>query len=1824
MRERFRDTPIQPLAGYGSDSTETTPFETVYSGYRRLPVSPGTGKIGVLLFPQYLPTNDLIYERRVDPTVVTGNGEQIELVNESWPRAQRPPLVNFGGNRVGVVGQTLAFDATESQFDEDVLPTTYQWRLDGRVIGTKSTLYHTFSQPGLYQLACTIQNTTSRRWVRILAEWGESDIDVTSIGSLSGSVESGWQISLSARDTIGVNDLQPYQGIMLYVYDTLDQSWRRQYNINQRALNRRMKSTAELPPDPLWQAVYVGWKEGEESYHVYTEEERNPNALLADPWPAVDFHLDAYLQAQSRYGAPANLGRALAAELSYGNKTHPFGRTRFSETGAAHVTAGMLALAEAYRTCGSWKRAIKRFVDGACGNDDTLGWNTTAGRVFDRWAFLDEVGGVGGAVIAERSGTLLDLGRLRRIPTPGHVLFSGYVDSLGISETANTTTIELKIVNSAEMLNKMYQRVETFWESGVHATSGGTVMGGPPMRAATCVHHLLSTHTNFAEWHDVILDWSGPRFWATTAPEGTTWNAIQGWAGNDYAWAYADRYGQLRYQTRPQYKGSQWYAEAIKQAIRIDSEHVLEMQVQELRMLKRTAYARLCGNSRGGNCEICGEFPCGGPPANSPGEWVIKRGLQYDDYRTLCRFAAYDFAYQNRSFDLQVAMPWRHDLDLGDLVFFPFNDPLGRFAWNIAAPPVFVIKGITHQYDVPSARWITTVQAEQLTYGIACDCDNQTCPTTEDDGLCNGDIGCDVTIRPSTWKVETVTVSDGETIVPDVVSRPGQVTTYTGTTTQTATVYGEATRTRRASAVASKRETVEGTIPLMQPRMQVTTTTTRSPIGQATSRTFTMSVPYFTVRAKGPIGGAVKLQFKVRAKAARRAYVHLFYASTTAPVTAETDAYEDGQQVLVKTANAPLRDGPDPASATTRFTLPKDLLLTVTGKPVTSGTATLYPVVVDIGDFQVNDRALTARAEILVRAQAGLASGFIGTLNVGRVVTVLQTVTIVDDLAWYRVTGDGVTGWVVRDDLTYVTGWVNVTDLIGEQGAGQENPIADAQLNVPADLRQKIDAFPAIRAASNQRYHYERIATIEQYDYKLRDTRTNEYVDTLTLNTLIQTKEDNVTYYVGMVVSSEYGGQSWGPVSGYPVTTSDGWVNASTFSSQYGVCECSHLQIADLPLLVQQAIASMQPIPALEWDRLRTTLCAIYPPRNCLVGNTVDNTTYAATVNQLRGIDLPSGADLVVIDSVAQAVGASASLEVVPGCRDCFDPSPSGQNDTGNGYGPRPTIFLLAGHASVNDEGDPGERALNIPLAQAYKNAFVQAGFPVYWWQEVDGDSNPTMSPGNHQTVAAGVAALMAQTSGQLILLDLHHEQTPGAPGVFAIVPDAEPDDTRAQNQDDMNLARTLAKNLSLATGLIMRTIGVVEPGVMSEKQTGVGAQGYRLATLSATKSVRERAVRLVVEHGNMLTADINVIRGAGFADRCALAAVNAVNELYPATATVTGCPNWPTLALIEKELGTTRNGRTSPLKPFAADFLRWGAQYGINPAFVLALCFSESQYGTDGSLSPNANNYGGHRYNAQIATCGDYPKGSGTWSAYCKPIEGAEALFKFLDRPIYRNTPNGTIQEIIGIYTPSFENSASVLAQKYETIRIIGQRLGVTLEKTTPIFTNLAACSTSAPVPSPTPSGNFGGYTTLFQWTFKQAGAYLTQGPYMGPTHSRCDCYDFGVPMNTAIYPIAEGTVVFAREVTDNYRPWKIVIQTRFGRILYAHLNSCAVKEGQTVTLTTLIGRSGSCCDNVIGGPHLHLGLEGGIAASTGGQYSLTRILQEVGINLNTFGQRY
>ena len=81
----------------------------------------------------------------------------------------------------------------------------------------------------------------------------------------------------------------------------------------------------------------------------------------------------------------------------------------------------------------------------------------------------------------------------------------------------------------------------------------------------------------------------------------------------------------------------------------------------------------------------------------------------------------------------------------------------------------------------------------------------------------------------------------------------------------------------------------------------------------------------------------------------------------------------------------------------------------------------------------------------------------------------------------------------------------------------------------------------------------------------------------------------------------------------------------------------------------------------------------------------------------------------------------------------------------------------------------------------------------------------------------------------------------------------------------------------------------------------------------------------------------------------------------------------------------------------------------------------------------------------------------------------------------------------------------------------------------------------------------------------------------------------DFGVDANTPLFAVADGEVI-STKYSDLYGK-HVLMKTREGEVLYAHLNDIFVQAGQKVTCSQPIGLSGAT-GKALTGAHLHLEL--------------------------------
>ncbi|HNP70031.1 MAG TPA: glucosaminidase domain-containing protein [Kouleothrix sp.] len=111
-----------------------------------------------------------------------------------------------------------------------------------------------------------------------------------------------------------------------------------------------------------------------------------------------------------------------------------------------------------------------------------------------------------------------------------------------------------------------------------------------------------------------------------------------------------------------------------------------------------------------------------------------------------------------------------------------------------------------------------------------------------------------------------------------------------------------------------------------------------------------------------------------------------------------------------------------------------------------------------------------------------------------------------------------------------------------------------------------------------------------------------------------------------------------------------------------------------------------------------------------------------------------------------------------------------------------------------------------------------------------------------------------------------------------------------------------------------------------------------------------------------------------------------------------------------------------SPAQGTGAIWVEMGQRYGIDPAYALAFFIHESSAGTNpgwAGLKPG----GGSTHNVGNIICAGYATCFGRFRDYASWDEGIEDWYKLIATEYVGNRGTATIEQIIPIYAPSFEN---------------------------------------------------------------------------------------------------------------------------------------------------------------------------------------------------------
>jgi len=149
-------------------------------------------------------------------------------------------IVNIGSHRLAFVGEPIIFDANKSYGIHNSSVSSCSWSFPSASPSTSSSfgpISVTWSDAGLYEITCSVDGVTAKRWVRVLPDRTATTYDITQVASISGTTSGGWKTSITAvpsDDTAGTSsevlDVSDFQAFGLFIEEEYETStgWQRE------------------------------------------------------------------------------------------------------------------------------------------------------------------------------------------------------------------------------------------------------------------------------------------------------------------------------------------------------------------------------------------------------------------------------------------------------------------------------------------------------------------------------------------------------------------------------------------------------------------------------------------------------------------------------------------------------------------------------------------------------------------------------------------------------------------------------------------------------------------------------------------------------------------------------------------------------------------------------------------------------------------------------------------------------------------------------------------------------------------------------------------------------------------------------------------------------------------------------------------------------------------------------------------------------------------------------------------------------------------------------------------------------------------------------------------------------------------------------------------------------------------------------------------------------------------------------------------------------------------------------------------------------------
>ena len=308
-------------------------------------------------------------------------------------------------------------------------------------------------------------------------------------------------------------------------------------------------------------------------------------------------------------------------------------------------------------------------------------------------------------------------------PEPKLVL-SGYVQQGTISRDANNHTYSFTLGSIVDQLNMGFIHGTDSWgynyvhtnQTASPAKIGPTVPGAifttsGGLKMPDVFVWWLQQKTNVFDRHDFITwyDASQQNMDNVTTNDANIWSAFSSLADNEFAWFFADQGSGLHFEPNPHIRSRTWWDIHYPNRTIFEEVDLLDVNVDEIKQ-RHVIWVQLIGTRILTGAQWTSRYPSDTPPSGS-GSWYQKNDLNVSGQSFLDAIVQNVYLDQNRKINVTLKCARNRAFQVPDAFALTLDLPARGISW---VGKTFCVTSVSHEIDVPSNRWLTTISGAEF------------------------------------------------------------------------------------------------------------------------------------------------------------------------------------------------------------------------------------------------------------------------------------------------------------------------------------------------------------------------------------------------------------------------------------------------------------------------------------------------------------------------------------------------------------------------------------------------------------------------------------------------------------------------------------------------------------------------------------------------------------------------------------------------------------------------------------------------------------------------------------------------------------------------------------------------------------------------------------------------------------------------------------------------------------------------------------------------------------------------------------------------------